>query len=51
MSNWPLWMQVTELCWSVMWSAFRVFAVCAAAPAGVLFGLRVLRAIRPVVTP
>lgn len=51
MNTYPLWMQITERCWELMWRAIGVFCVCAAAPAGVLFGLRCLRFIKPVVAP
>lgn len=51
MNTYPLWMQITEMCWRVMWRVIGVFAVSAAVPAGVLFGLRCLRFIKPVVAP
>lgn len=51
MNQWPLWMQVTDACWKLMWRAVGVFTICAVAPAGVIVGLRLLRAIRPVVAP
>ena len=51
MNTYPLWMQLTEMCWRVMWRVIGVFAVSAAVPAGVLFGLRCLKFIKPVVSP
>ncbi len=49
--HYPFWMQLTEACWLVLWRAIGSFAVAAAIPAGVLFGLRCLRFIKPVVAP
>lgn len=46
-NDYPLWMHVTEACWRVMWRTIAVFCVCDAAPAGVLFGLRMVRVIVP----
>lgn len=45
------WILVIDRVWEIFWSVIRVFLISATIPAGVLFGLRLLRAIRPVVAP
>lgn len=47
--EWPLWMQVTECAWRLMWRVLGVLAVSAAVPAGLILGFRLLRVIRPMV--
>lgn len=51
MNTYPMWMQITECCWRLMWRVIGVLAVSAAVPAGVLIGLRLMRVIVPRVAP
>lgn len=45
--NEPMWYDVVDWCWAIMWKTMAAFSVSAAIPAGVFAGLRVLKVVLP----